>query len=325
MRKLAEKIVVCGVVCAAVSIARADLIQVALNYNFNGMVHAGEAGLPDDPNGFRSISDRALDFQGGIPSNATLDNYRVVDEPGVFDIVHLGDRTTVDNGNWVFGTAPGPPPVNAPFGWGEQVGIQPDWLPDPDQTGPQTTVLASPITMTADSQAGIIFQISNGGGEFDVRFAFSSGNDVVATLVGPDWFGPFNGQPNIGQFFGTGQVDQASRDANLLLTEGIVDLSAQAGRELVAISFENRSNTVGGYAIVAVNVEGDGGECDPCDMNCDTLINAFDIEPFLTLLFDPDSDPCCGERGDVGSTGDTNGDGEINSFDIEPFLNCLFP
>ena len=65
-------------------------------------------------------------------------------------------------------------------------------------------------------------------------------------------------------------------------------------------------------------------ECDACDMNCDDLINSFDIEPFLALLFDPKSDPCCGERGDIGSTGDTNGDGEINSFDIEPFLECLF-
>ena len=31
-----------------------------LAYNFNGMVHVGEAGMPDAPNGYRGISDRGL-------------------------------------------------------------------------------------------------------------------------------------------------------------------------------------------------------------------------------------------------------------------------
>ena len=54
--------------------------------------------------------------------------------------------------------------------------------------------------------------------------------------------------------------------------------------------------------------------CDPCDMNCDGDVNAFDIEPFLTLLFEAPV-PC-----DV-CTGDVNGDGVIDAFDIEPFSN----
>ena len=58
--------------------------------------------------------------------------------------------------------------------------------------------------------------------------------------------------------------------------------------------------------------------CDPCDMNCDSEVNAFDIEPFLDLLFN-EPDPCCEGVGDV------NGDGRIDAFDIEPFLECLFP
>jgi hypothetical protein len=53
-------------------------------------------------------------------------------------------------------------------------------------------------------------------------------------------------------------------------------------------------------------------------MNCDGDINAFDIEPFLDLLFGPGT-PC------DTCTGDTNGDGVIDAFDIEPFLACLFP
>ena len=58
--------------------------------------------------------------------------------------------------------------------------------------------------------------------------------------------------------------------------------------------------------------------CDPCDMNCDGAIDAFDIDPFLDLLFSGGM-PC------NSCTGDTNGDGHIDAFDIEPFLNCLFP
>jgi hypothetical protein len=59
--------------------------------------------------------------------------------------------------------------------------------------------------------------------------------------------------------------------------------------------------------------------CDPCDMNCDGTVTAFDIEPFLNLLFDPKATPC------DTCTGDANGDGRIDPFDIEPFLECLFP
>ena len=60
------------------------------------------------------------------------------------------------------------------------------------------------------------------------------------------------------------------------------------------------------------------------DLNCDDVINAFDIEPFLVALFDADSYdelyPNCNiNRADI------NGDGEISAFDIEPFLGLLFP
>ena len=56
----------------------------------------------------------------------------------------------------------------------------------------------------------------------------------------------------------------------------------------------------------------------PCDMNCDGDINAFDIEPFLGIVFDGD-DPC------RPCNGDANGDGTVDGVDIEPFLDCLFP
>jgi hypothetical protein len=58
--------------------------------------------------------------------------------------------------------------------------------------------------------------------------------------------------------------------------------------------------------------------CDPCDVNCDGVIDAFDIEPFIGLLVGGGT-PCSACAGDV------NGDGAIDAFDIEPFIACLLP
>ena len=212
--------------------------QIDLAYNFNGIVHVGEDALPDDPNGFRSISDRGLDFTAGVPNNPILAPYSIVDAPGVLDIVHLGNRNTVDNGNWAFDAVAD----------GDNIGVQPNWLANVDQAGPQTTVLAMPITLTSVSSASFLYQISNGGGAFDVTFDFQSGNSVTAQLSGGDWFG--------GALPGRGQVDAANPDANLSLTEGTVDLGASAGELLTQITFSNPSSGVAGYAIIAANVTG---------------------------------------------------------------------
>ena len=70
--------------------------------------------------------------------------------------------------------------------------------------------------------------------------------------------------------------------------------------------------------VLTINFTPSGG-CDPCDMDCDGQVNAFDIEPFLCLLFDANCMPC------DTCTGDVDGNGVVDAFDIEPFLNCLFP
>jgi hypothetical protein len=62
-----------------------------------------------------------------------------------------------------------------------------------------------------------------------------------------------------------------------------------------------------------------GGSCDPCDINCDGAVNAFDIEPFIELLISLEPEPC------TTCAGDLNGDGVINAIDIEPFIACLAP
>jgi hypothetical protein len=66
-----------------------------------------------------------------------------------------------------------------------------------------------------------------------------------------------------------------------------------------------------------------GSAATPADLNCDGLINFFDIDPFILALFDPTayaaSFPAC----DIAAA-DTNGDAAVNFFDIDPFVACLF-
>jgi hypothetical protein len=70
---------------------------------------------------------------------------------------------------------------------------------------------------------------------------------------------------------------------------------------------------------LSMRIEGEAvGGCEPCDVNCDGVVDAFDIDPFIGLLLGGGSacSPCAA---------DANGDGVIDAFDIEPFVNCLTP
>jgi hypothetical protein len=58
------------------------------------------------------------------------------------------------------------------------------------------------------------------------------------------------------------------------------------------------------------------------DLNCDGLINVFDIDPFVLALTNPEAyaaeHPYCNYL-----LGDINGDGLVNAFDIDPFVQLL--
>jgi subtilisin-like proprotein convertase family protein len=82
---------------------------------------------------------------------------------------------------------------------------------------------------------------------------------------------------------------------------------------------------------VSVDVRGEGTivhEClprpclNPADSNCDGLVNAFDIDPFVIALTAGDrwlaTYPC-----DYMCANDINCDGYVNAFDIDPFVGCL--
>ncbi|MGE0481666.1 MAG: immunoglobulin domain-containing protein [Phycisphaerae bacterium] len=59
------------------------------------------------------------------------------------------------------------------------------------------------------------------------------------------------------------------------------------------------------------------------DMNCDGVVNNFDIDPFVLALANPDEYERQYPNCDGGSNGDVNDDGALNNFDIDPFVACL--
>ena len=60
----------------------------------------------------------------------------------------------------------------------------------------------------------------------------------------------------------------------------------------------------------------------PGDLNCDGMIDAFDIDPFVLALTDPvgyaQQFPDCDRM-----LADIDGDGDIDAFDIDPFVTLL--
>ena len=60
----------------------------------------------------------------------------------------------------------------------------------------------------------------------------------------------------------------------------------------------------------------------PGDLNCDTVLNAFDIDPFVLALTNPDgyaaAYPDCDRM-----LADINADGVVDAFDIDPFVELL--
>jgi|GEM_PF-1025375 len=198
-----------AVLCIAAGSAGAQVVdtKVPLNYNWHGMARSGEVVTVATPSnadviGYRAISDRGLYFEAFDPDSlggaqlvsATGITYGFFDTAGYgnatdpnaaggnFDLVHLGARGPWYR-NWdVVGT------TNA--------GPQPSWVTDPsgiiDHTGLQTTVLSAPVAVDAATEIGVLYTVSDSGGQFDCILTFWNGSvetNVPVRLNAPDWFG----------------------------------------------------------------------------------------------------------------------------------------
>lgn len=296
-------LVACAVVlCATAATATAESVQ--LQCNFNGIIHPAEwtgasqpnPGIADVPAGYRSIADRGfrVDGQAGaLGTNpiigATGLTYQVVTTANVLDMIMLGNRNLVNGAGYAFDTV-----VDT-----DERGIVPTWLPDPDLTGAQVTTIASPILITPDTQIGVIYHISNGGGIFEMVLGFTDSSTLTVPLHGPDWFGPqdnwFSGNSipspipasggvaslsRLGIFNSVSNIDNANvTGATLNATEIVVTVPQLvfdgfgdiSGKSLSSITFQNPSNTAS-YGIFAVSV----AEGAPAPLN-DECVNATPV------------------------------------------------
>jgi hypothetical protein len=226
-----------------------------LTYNYNGMVHAGEDGQPDHPDGYRSISDRGLNVSGGSPSSAVADKYEFCTDAFVPDMVHLGNRCDGANGWICYDPVGGPDTATCR-------GEYPAWMPQgsEDQTGAQVSILSTPLAVNADSSVSVIFHISDGGGAFTITCGFENGPDITGIIGAGDWFG--------GPYAGSDNFDCAGLGAaGLHIDEGSIDIGAAAGDILTSITFSD-PQTSGGYAIFAANGVGVDSVPCPADTYC---------------------------------------------------------
>jgi hypothetical protein len=287
MNRRASTCIAAVVTALAVSPALATDNHIVLNYNWNGITQSSEEGQPDSPNGFRSIADRAIWYDGAtanalgtspIVGNSAI-TYTIVTTPGVLDIIHLGNTIvytpTTTNPN---------PPAGSPTRWWDgsgapglnaSHGVQPAWLSTLNHTS-QTTTISPALLIDSLSSIGVLYQISNGGGAFDMVLGFTDSSTVTVTLSANDWFGPNNppgagagvaSQTTLGGVNNTynsrSTTDSANATASVLnITEAVVTptsisgagLGNIAGKSLNSITFQNPNQPLRGYAIFSSTV-----------------------------------------------------------------------
>jgi hypothetical protein len=73
------------------------------------------------------------------------------------------------------------------------------------------------------------------------------------------------------------------------------------------------------YPVLALSVVGGG---TPGDLNCDGLVNNFDIDPFVLALSNPAAYAQAYPNCDIRNA-DIDGNGLVNNFDIDPFVALL--
>lgn len=97
---------------------------------------------------------------------------------------------------------------------------------------------------------------------------------------------------------------------------------------------ENADGTVGldvtgmvaAFSCIHIELAGGNNPCQPSftrgDLNCDGLVNPFDIDPFILALTNPAAYHIAFPNCDINA-GDINCDGLVNPFDIDGFIFCL--
>lgn len=253
-----------------------DSTPLELPWNWNGQVHEGEDADANALDGYRSIAGRGASRDPSWifsnPTGLTGLPYETEQAAGALDMVHVGNRAVL----FAFDAT-----VD-----GDNTGIQPDWLPDPNQS--TVTIPVSPtIHATNDTTLGLLY--NGGGGLFDVTLGFVDGSSATVTLDAAFWFAlngdapdpPLPGvasQENLRAYYGHGDNDNGAAGSALLVHEVQITRNSvlmglgfdMSGRELSSLTFATPGEL--GYAIYAMTAEGSfdgdgdgvGGACDLC-------------------------------------------------------------
>ncbi len=317
---------------------------VLLNYNWNGLVHTGESNQPDSVDGYRSIGDRGLTIGtansiGGTAGNLTLGNLTYWLErrsAPALDTVHVGFRRDV------FDLV-----VD-----GDDIGISPTWDPsllgDGKNVPASTTAIPPTAPLDASFEFGILYDASEGGGDFDMTLGFTDNSSVTVRFDAPDWFannnpiaqppgpgvaeqsrltGPLSGGDG---FDGAGNVDRGLAAQPLNVIHGRVTAASLlagpqnfdvVGRQLNSVTFNNWApnsigNNAAGVGIYAASmVTPAPGDCTcPGDLSGDQQLAGDDVQGFVDCLLGAGGDCSCA---------DVDGAGGATLDDVDDFVQKL--
>jgi hypothetical protein len=106
---------------------------------------------------------------------------------------------------------------------------------------------------------------------------------------------------------------------SVLSDKGRLPVTKTAAGMVIAAWEDDRA---GAIDIYAQNVNPNGSLGPLADLNCDGLVNGYDIDPFVLALTDPAA--YAGAYPECDSLlADCNGDGAVNGYDIDPFVDVL--
>jgi hypothetical protein len=257
------------------------------------------------------------------PANAPAESYAALAATGTSPVFSDNFETntgwTVENlgatsGDWQRGI-----PVNDP-GW--------DYDPASDSDGSGRCFLTQNQVGNTDVDDGAVrlnsptFDMS-AAGEYVLSYDYylyltNTAGGVDRLLVEASGNGAAGPWREVARHITNGTLSWRSHQLTSAdLTAAGVPLTADMRLRFTANDDNPQSiNEAGVDAFHVVRVEC-AASCDPCDLNCDGIVDAFDIEPFINRIG--------GAAGCSPCAGDANGDGVVDAFDIEPFINCLAP
>jgi hypothetical protein len=135
------------------------------------------------------------------------------------------------------------------------------------------------------------------------------------------WYGDWN-DPNLDVDTGLFVNDRLIVQEGVSMVDGVVLDAIASGESAYALSSDGQwvifeGTLVGGIdGVFRIHLSQRG------DLNCDGLVNNFDIDPFVLALTNPAGYAAAFPNCDINQ-GDINGDNAVNNFDIDPFVACL--